>query len=286
MKKQTAKGKQQKANYPYWPVNGPSGSGFLSFVFWCLLFSWGSFCTLAKDSDAVRMRIHSLQATLGNSEIAVILVDEKQNRFLPISVGGDQALSIQLGREGLPIKRPLAHDLIANILKTLNARVERVTITNLKEGVYYAEIALVQNGRTHRIDARPSDAIALSLRVNAPIYAMPHLLQNMAELRAQPEVPDHADAARWGMMVQSLTKSLAEFFGRSEGVLVADVMEKSPAAQSGIRVGDILVRIDNDTLRNVDDFLNALAAKREAKSVKMEVMRGDQKLTFTLKKGE
>jgi hypothetical protein len=298
MKKQTAKTQQRKAN------NKPDMAnprrrwqsafwlrphGFLLFVFCCLFFAWGSFCSLARDSGAVRVRIHSMQADLaptGRGEIAVILMDESRERFLPISVGGDQALSIQLGRQGLPAKRPLAHDLIANILKTLEVRVERVIITDLKEGVYYAEIILRQGGRTHQVDARPSDAIALSLRVDAPIFAMPHLLQKISDLSVKEEVTGQAEVTSWGMTVQSLTETLANFFGRKDGVLVSDVMENSLAAQSGIQPGDILVQLDKKELRDVEEFLKSLAATKGAKSVEIGVLRGGQILTFTMKNAE
>jgi hypothetical protein len=250
--------------------------------------AWGmaSYCSLAGDSKAVRMKIHSLQASLGREEIAVILTDEAGQKFLPIAVGGDQALSIQLGRNGQTAKRPLTHDLLASIFKTLEIRVEKVTITDLREGVYYAEIALQQNGRTHQIDARPSDAIALSLRVEAPIYAMPHLLQSMADLKTrEEETAGQTEITSWGVKLQTLTESLADFFGRREGVLVADVAENSPASQSGLRAGDILLRLDKDELRDLENFLKAFAAKREAKSVELGVLRGDQNLTVTIKHG-
>lgn len=252
-----------------------------------VFIAWGiaSYCSLAKDSKVVRMHIHSLQASLGREEIAVVLTDETEKKFLPIAVGGDQALSIQLGRSGQTVKRPLTHDLLASIFKALEIRVEKVTITDLREGVYYAEISLRQNGRTHQIDARPSDAIALSLRVEAPIYAMPQLLQSSSDLKTKEgeEISGQTEVTSWGIKLQGLTESLAEFFGRSEGVLVADVLENSPASQSGLRAGDILLRLDTDELRNLDDFMKVFAVKKEAQSVEIGVLRGDQNLTMTIK---
>lgn len=252
-----------------------------------VFIAWGmaSYCSLAKDSKAVRMRIHSLQASMGQEEIAVVLTDEAGQKFLPIAVGGDQALSIQLGRNGQTAKRPLTHDLLASIFKALEIRVEKVTITDLREGVYYAEIALRQNGRTHQIDARPSDAIALSLRVEAPIYAMPHLLQDISDLKtkAEEEPSGQTEITSWGIKLQALTESLADFFGRREGVLVADVLENSPAAKSGLRAGDILLRLDKDEMRDLSDFMKAFVAKKAAQSVEVGVLRGDQNLTVTIK---
>jgi hypothetical protein len=243
----------------------------------------GSFCSLARDAGGVRMLIHSMQADVNSAEIAIVLTDEKREKFLPISIGGEQALSIQLGREGRVAKRPLTHDLIANIFKTLKVSIERVTITDLRQGVYYAEVILQQNGQTHRIDARPSDAIALSLRAEAPIYAMPHLLQDIDKAAIE-EVPGQTAVEEWGITVQSLTEALASFFNRKEGVLVSDVAEDSPAAKSGLRAGDILIRAGNKKLRNVEDFLSWQAEKKEDKSAEVEVIRGNQTLTLTLTK--
>jgi len=248
-----------------------------------LLWATASGCSVAKDSTAVRMKIHSLQTHPGSDEIAVVLADETNKRFLPIAVGGDQALSIQLGRDGRPLKRPLTHDLMANVFKSLNVEVERIVITDLRHDVYYAEIALRQNGRTHRLDSRPSDAIALSLRVNAPIFAMPHLLKPFAELPGEDGGElTQTEATDWGMKVQPLTETLADFFGRREGVLVADVAAKSPASQGGIQVGDIILRVNKEEIRNLEVFLKATAAK-DTGHVEIGVLRGEQNLKVLIK---
>jgi hypothetical protein len=207
---------------------------------------------------------------------------------LPIAVGGDQALSIQLGRDGRAIKRPLTHDLIANIFKALKIEVGRITITDLREGVYYADLELRKNGGTHHIDSRPSDAIALSLRVNAPIYAMPHLLKPISDLEREEsaEMPAPAEVTKWGMKVQPLTAALADFFGRREGVLIADVQENSPASQSGLRAGDIILRIDKQEILDIETFLKMAAAKETANHMEIGVLRGDQNLAFVIKNKE
>jgi bifunctional DNase/RNase len=260
---------------------------FLFFA--AVLFGMNNSCSLAKDSSAVRMKIHSLQASMGSAEIAVLLTDEDGKRFLPIAVGGDQALSIQLGRDGRTIKRPLTHDLIANIFKSLEVKVERITITDLRESVYYADIELRQNGRAHHIDARPSDAIALSLRVSAPIYAMPHLLKPISDLPTDEEgdeMPSSTAITAWGMKIQPLTSALADFFGRSEGVLVADVIEPGPALKSGIRPGDIVLRIDKEEIRDIENFLKAMAVRNDTTQVEIGILRGEENLTVVIQNGK
>lgn len=246
------------------------------------IFLWATThgCSLAKDTPAVRMKIHSLQAHAGSDEIAVVLTDETNKKFLPIAVGGDQALSIQLGRDGRSPKRPLTHDLVASILKSLNVKVERVVITDLRDNVYYAEIAFRQNGRTYRLDSRPSDAIALSLRMEAPLFAMPHLLKPFANLPAKDyDELTQTEAEGWGMKVQALTETLAEFFGRREGVLVADVATKSRAAESGIQAGDIILSVNKEEILNMEVFLKATALE-DTGNVEIGVLRGEQNLKF------
>jgi len=97
------------------------------------------------------------------------------------------------------------------------------------------------------------------------------------------EASGQTEITSWGITLQALTESLADFFGRREGVLVADVVEKGPAGKSGLRAGDILLRLDKDELRDLDDFMKAFAARKEAQSVEIGVLRRDQNLTVTLK---
>jgi S1-C subfamily serine protease len=107
----------------------------------------------------------------------------------------------------------------------------------------------------------------------------------MSDLKAkeEEEAAGQTEITSWGLKLQALTESLADFFGRREGVLVADVMENGPAGKSGLRAGDILLRLDKDELRNLGDFMKAFAAKKEAKNVEIGVLRGDQNLTVTIK---
>ncbi|MDZ7269750.1 MAG: DUF151 domain-containing protein [candidate division KSB1 bacterium] len=222
-----------------------------------------SFCTPHEQRQAVLMKVKSIRGSMESGEMILILQEEQGARILPLSVGGDQALAIHLGHQHVTTPRPMTHDLMANIFKSLAIRVERITITDLKEGTYFAEIVLQSGGKTHRIDARPSDAIALSLRVGAPVYAMADLLLDH-QLEEEEEEDtgvaiSHPAAEKWGLSVQELTPALADFFGEREGILIADVTAGSPAERGGLTAGDILRRIDQQPVRTVADFLTALA---------------------------
>jgi uncharacterized protein len=100
----------------------------------------------------------------------VVLRDDEGQRILPIWVGVFEANAIALQIENVQTPRPMTHDLLKNVLEDLNARVERVVVCDLKDNTFYATIHIHSGGDSRSIDARPSDAIALALRAQAPIY--------------------------------------------------------------------------------------------------------------------
>jgi bifunctional DNase/RNase len=100
----------------------------------------------------------------------VILKDVEGNRALPIWIGTFEANAIALEMERVTTPRPMTHDLIRNILEGLKAKVSRIVVNDLRDSTFYAVIFLAVNGAEVAIDSRPSDAIALALRVKAPIF--------------------------------------------------------------------------------------------------------------------
>jgi hypothetical protein len=108
---------------------------------------------------------------------AILLLDETERRYLLVYVDYFMAEAIQLGLRGQPFERPLTHDLIGILLGQLDARVTRVSITGLKRNTYFAMISLMANGQSKEIDARPSDALAIAVRIKAPIRVAQELLR-------------------------------------------------------------------------------------------------------------
>ena len=100
----------------------------------------------------------------------IVLRDEDDKRSLSIWVGLPEANAIALELEKIPTARPMTHDLIKNLLETVEARVAKVEVTDLRENTFYAVIHLKLGARDLAVDSRPSDAIALALRVDAPIF--------------------------------------------------------------------------------------------------------------------
>ena len=106
-----------------------------------------------------------------NSAPVILLKDRNSTKAMPIWIGEAEAMSIALGLQSGRFPRPLSHDLMKKIIDDLGASVERVEISGLKDGTYYASIFLQnRSGKTVEIDARPSDSLALALRMGSPIY--------------------------------------------------------------------------------------------------------------------
>jgi uncharacterized protein len=121
--------------------------------------------------DEVRVRVASVGFDTVAQSPVVVLVEEGGPRGLPIWVGGYEARSIALALAQVPAPRPNPHDLLASVLQQLDARLVSVVITELRDDTYYAVLSVEHDGRVQRIDARPSDAIAIALRTATPLYA-------------------------------------------------------------------------------------------------------------------
>lgn len=118
----------------------------------------------------IRVKVSGVAIDPVTKGFVVILKDETEKKWLPIWIGPYEAKMISLSLEKIKPVRPLPHDLIKNILDSLGVVVTRIVICNIKENTYFATIRLRLDHMEKEIDARPSDAIALALRLNTPIY--------------------------------------------------------------------------------------------------------------------
>jgi bifunctional DNase/RNase len=115
-----------------------------------------------------------------SSRHVVILKESGRERYLPIWIGPWEASAIAMRLQGLTPDRPLTHDLFATALEVLDCRVTRVVIADLAEETFHARLYLEREGQQGEVDARPSDALALAVRVGAPIFAAPSVLDQAA----------------------------------------------------------------------------------------------------------
>ncbi len=120
---------------------------------------------------------------------AVLLKEAMGERYLPIIVGSFEAQSIALALEEVQMPRPMTHDLFCNIIEELDVEINEVVISELLEGTFFSRISLEGQMGTRDIDARPSDAIALALRVGAPIYVSESVMED-ASVKEVPEKED------------------------------------------------------------------------------------------------
>jgi bifunctional DNase/RNase len=111
----------------------------------------------------------------------IVLKERDGHRGFPIVIGIVEIFAIDRRLKGIKPPRPMTHDLLDSVIESLGASVEKTVITDLREHTFYAEIHLKLNGRTLVIDSRPSDAIALGVATNAPIYVAEHVFEQTAQ---------------------------------------------------------------------------------------------------------
>ena len=119
-----------------------------------------------KEMEVVGVRVE-----MPTNQPIVLLKEKAGERFLPIWIGAMEATAIAFALQGIVTARPMTHDLMKNLLEEVGIRVDRIVITELRDGTFYAVIHMQQNGSRFEVSSRPSDAIALAVRVNVPVFA-------------------------------------------------------------------------------------------------------------------
>ncbi len=126
------------------------------------------------------MVIYGVSFDLVGKQPIVLLKTASGNKFLPIWIGHPEAAAILMKLQGASTPRPMTHDLLADVLEQLDAEVTRITVTELRDNTFYASITVQQNGSEIEIDSRPSDAIAIAVRAEAPIFAADRVIEESA----------------------------------------------------------------------------------------------------------
>ena len=125
----------------------------------------------------IRVTVDSVKVSMLSQHRVVVLKEEDEERYLPIWIGPFEADAITIGLQNVQMTRPLTHDLLRAIIDQMDASITHIQVNGLKDDTFYAEIVVEQNGRTLEIDSRPSDAIALAVRVNVPIYVAKDVME-------------------------------------------------------------------------------------------------------------
>lgn len=141
------------------------------------------------------MLIYGVSFDLVGKQPIVLLKTADGNRFLPIWIGHPEAAAILMKLQSQAPPRPMTHDLLSDMLEQLEAQVVRITVTELRENTFYAQITVQQDGREIEVDSRPSDAIALAIRAEAPIFAADRVIEESAiEFEGEDVDQDQLDA--------------------------------------------------------------------------------------------
>ncbi len=118
----------------------------------------------------IEVTIDSVRVSLMSQHRIVVLREENGERYLPIWIGPFEADAITIQLQGIEVTRPMTHDLLKQLIETMDGEVSYVVISDLQNDTFYAKIVLNVHGDTIEVDSRPSDAVALAVRVEAPIY--------------------------------------------------------------------------------------------------------------------
>jgi hypothetical protein len=151
-----------------------------------------------------QMKVDKLGIDLLTHDPVVILKDLEGKRYLPILIGPFEATAIALALEGTPVPRPLSHDLMRTMLESLQATLEQIVIHDIKDSTFFAKLIVRRNGEAQEIDARPSDGIALALRMQAPIFVSDKIVleETVADKKAEVE-----DEQRFKKFIEQLKPS-------------------------------------------------------------------------------
>ena len=149
----------------------------------------------------IEMTIKGLMVDPITNMPIIILRDKDGQRVLPIWVGVFEANAIALQMENVATPRPMTHDLLKNVICDLKADIQKIVVSDLRENTFYALIYLLVNGEPVAIDARPSDAIALALRAQAPIFVEDRVIDNAKTVDF---VPDKENSERLQKWLESL----------------------------------------------------------------------------------
>lgn len=153
----------------------------------------------------VEMHVFGLALDEESQVPLLILKDQEEKYVLPIWIGAMEAMSISMTLNKVQLPRPLTHDLMLHSFQALGVEMAHVAVVDLREGTYYAEITLAQGTENYLVDSRPSDAIALALRAQAPIFASQEVLDQVAANRKKDQqvVIKSDDAEKWTEILES-----------------------------------------------------------------------------------
>ena len=180
------------------------------------------------------MVIYGVSFDVIGKQPIVLLKTVEGNKFLPIWIGHPEAAAILIKLQGTQLPRPMTHDLLTSVIGQFEAEVARITVTELKDSTFYATLTLAKDGTEYEVDSRPSDALALAVRTDCPIFASNELIDENA-IEFEREVDD----------TEEIVESFREFL---EGVSPDDFRTAEVVDEDDVDVDE-----EDDELDDEDD---------------------------------
>jgi bifunctional DNase/RNase len=231
----------------------------------------------------VETKVKTVMVDPNTQSPVVVLETVADKKLLPIWIDVPEARAIAIEIEQIKVPRPLTHDLIRNILQGLGATLQRATITDLRNSTYFAILSLGVKGQELQIDCRPSDAIAVALRMKAPIFASTQVL---AKSKPMPSQPTHSEQTqkRLGIQAQDLTTELANLLEsqQQKGVLVTEVALGSSAMKAGLQRGDIITKANEQVISSATDLESLIQSMKSSSQIKLEVIKKGKSTTLVI----
>lgn len=194
----------------------------------------------------VELEIVALSHSLAQSQnYAVVLGEQQGERRLPIVIGGFEAQAIAIAMEGMSPSRPMTHDLMKNMIDNFNVRLREVIINNLVDGIFYARLICEQDGKEMEIDSRTSDAIALAVRFEAPIYTYEFILEQAGIILEEDVERDVQRAKSRRESSSSEKRSLSDYSEEELNTLLQEVLDKEDYEQAA-RIRDEMQKRSNN----------------------------------------
>lgn len=175
----------------------------------------------------LQMSIESIRVSLMNYQRVVILKEKDAERYLPIWVGPSEADAIAVKLQDVAVPRPLTHDLLTSVIDSLGGTISHVLVNDLQNDTFYAKIVVTVEDRNIEVDSRPSDAIALAVRGQVPIYVEEAVLDKAGVLldkdTGQPVINDQNPGKKGGQIDEEEIKRLSAFKDFVEGLNLEDL---------------------------------------------------------------
>lgn len=182
------------------------------------------------------MSIDSIRVHLTNYQRVVILKVKNSDRYLPIWIGAAEADAIAVKLQDVNVPRPLTHDLLRAVISSMGATVNQVIVSDLNNDTFFAKIVIQHNGTTMEIDARPSDAIALAVRTQAPIFAEDTVLERasveMDKDTGKPMIPADGESKVPEEVGEDELKRLSAFTDFIDTLNLEDLGKDKPSGET------------------------------------------------------